>query len=393
MAQKLYEETNIQAIADAIRSKNGTTDTYTVADMADAILILDGGGAGGTDIYPDEMFQFSGDCQYLFARNNWTDFINIFGDRITVTGITDGQHMFEKSATLEEINFDLEFDTSKSYHDITYMFEDCVQLKKFPKLINWKPNKMSSIFGDCKMMRELPEFVNFDPTYFRISSNAKTQSTFNWCASLREIPSWWLDAMDGVSATTSYNFLNDGFQNCFTLNEIVGLPVFSNSSVTSNMFSSNAGPGSNCLRLKNLTFKTNEDGTPRVVGWKNQTMKMNSNMGYVLQASLVASHILGYNSGITADKEVKDDTTYQALKNDPDWFTTKIEYCRYNHDSAVATINSLPDTSAYIAANGGTNTITFDSAMGSKTDGGAVGALTEEEIAVATAKGWTVTMV
>ena len=86
-----------------------------------------------------------------------------------------------------------------------------------------------------------------------------------------------------------------------------------------------------------------------------------------------------------------DDTTYQTLKNDPDWFTTDINYSRYNHDSAVSTINSLPDTSAYLASAGGTNTIKFKGESGKLTDGGAINTLTEEEIAVATAKGWTVT--
>ena len=93
------------------------------------------------------------------------------------------------------------------------------------------------------------------------------------------------------------------------------------------------------------------------------------------------------------DKEVTDDATYQALKNDPDWFTCKVEYNRYNHDSAVETINSLPDTSAYLAANGGTNIIKFKGAAGSATDGGAINTLTEAEIAVAAAKGWTVSLV
>ena len=37
MAKKLYEESNISAIASAIRGKNGTLETYTVAEMADAI--------------------------------------------------------------------------------------------------------------------------------------------------------------------------------------------------------------------------------------------------------------------------------------------------------------------------------------------------------------------
>ena len=37
MANKLYNDASVKAIADAIRAKNGKTDTYTVAEMAGAI--------------------------------------------------------------------------------------------------------------------------------------------------------------------------------------------------------------------------------------------------------------------------------------------------------------------------------------------------------------------
>jgi hypothetical protein len=38
MSQKIYEETNIQNIANAIRSKLGSAERYTVSDMANAIM-------------------------------------------------------------------------------------------------------------------------------------------------------------------------------------------------------------------------------------------------------------------------------------------------------------------------------------------------------------------
>jgi hypothetical protein len=161
------------------------------------------------------------------------------------------------------------------------------------------------------------------------------------------------------------------------INDLVVLPI----TITSNFFSNTFYY---CHRLKDMIFEVNEDGTPKTANWKSQVIDLSSGVGYAFGTS----SILGYNSGITADKEVKDDATYQALKNDLDWFATKIEYSRYNHDSAVNTINSLPDTSAY-----GTNTIKFKGASGSLTDGGAINTLTEEEIAVATAKGWTVSFV
>lgn len=45
MAKKLYEESNIQAIANAIRSKNGETTSYKVSEMANAIKSISSGGS------------------------------------------------------------------------------------------------------------------------------------------------------------------------------------------------------------------------------------------------------------------------------------------------------------------------------------------------------------
>ena len=100
---------------------------------------------------------------------------------------------------------------------------------------------------------------------------------------------------------------------------------------------------------------------------------------------------------------------YDRVKNFEDWHSAGCRYhkymhngvsvepavlfSRYNHDSMVATINSLPDTSEYLSSAGGTNTIKFKKYSGDLTDGGGASDLTEQEIAVAAAKGWTVTIV
>lgn len=42
MAKKLYEEASVQAIADAIRVKNGSTEKYKIAEMGAAIKTLSG---------------------------------------------------------------------------------------------------------------------------------------------------------------------------------------------------------------------------------------------------------------------------------------------------------------------------------------------------------------
>lgn len=45
MAKKLYEEASVQAIADAIREKNGTATKYKITEMADAVRSLSGSEA------------------------------------------------------------------------------------------------------------------------------------------------------------------------------------------------------------------------------------------------------------------------------------------------------------------------------------------------------------
>lgn len=50
MSQKLYTESDIQNIADAIRYKNGSSDTYRVSDMPTAIRAIPTGGGSGLPI-------------------------------------------------------------------------------------------------------------------------------------------------------------------------------------------------------------------------------------------------------------------------------------------------------------------------------------------------------
>ena len=210
---------------------------------------------------------------------------------------------------------------------------------------------------------------------------------FSGCYSLREISEDLLNQIWGITTRSSYTVFYYSFERCYSLDEIRGLnPKTAN--MTSNIFN---GTFNYNARLKDVIFATQNDGTPYTVNWKSQTIDLTNFIGYGESGS-TKNYILNYNSGITADKEVIDDTTYQALKNNPDWWTKNVAYSRYNHDSAVNTINSLPDTSAFLATNGGTNTISFKGAAGSATDGGAINTLTEEEIAVATAKGWTVSL-
>lgn len=366
-------------IANAIREKSGTTEKLTLDAMPTAISAL---STGGGDI-PDEAFVISGDCSYWAYGGKWDKFITAYANKWNTNNITNGVSMFNRSK-LETIPFELNFTNSTC--ECNNLFYGCTRLKTIGKLVNMYPTDMGYMFYTCYSLRYLPQFENINLTQFQKYPYSEAPSMFRECYSLRSIPEDLLKQLYQFKITSIYNSIfYSNFAYCYALDEIKGLNP-QTGTITSNLFNGTFG---SCFRLKNIIFATQEDGTPYVVNWKNQNINLSSTVGY---ASANTS-ILNYNSGITADKEVVDDATYQALKDNPDWFTCSPAYSRYNHDSAVATINTLPDTSAYLTSAGGTNTIKFKGESGSATDGGAINTLTEAEIAVATAKGWSVVYV
>ena len=293
--------------------------------------------------------------------------------------------MFYQNSKIEQINFDFNFKQG-NICSCNSMFAYCNKLKEINgKINNFKPSYIQYFFYNCYNLRYLPNMDDIDFSY-NYDNSISCAYLFQNCYSLRNVSKTLLKKIYQPKNTGYYYscFLSE-FNNCYALDEVIGLNP-QTGTITSNMFDNTFY---NCSRVKNIIFLLQEDGTPYTVKWKSQVINLSNWVGY----TSATSHILNYNSGITADKEVKDDASYQLLKNDPDWFATKREYSRYNHDSAVATINSLPDTSAYLASAGGTNTIKFEGQAGASTDGGAINTLTEEEIAVATAKGWTVSLV
>ena len=326
-----------------------------------------------------EPIVLTGDCTYMCAGPMASSFILNFGDKVSTNKVASMNNMFKgyKNSTIPfEINVD-----NSTYRDMNYTFVDNNNLIELPKINNAYPTNISNFCDGCYCIRTIPEDYcdswNFNRLHTYNYGNLSYM--FRKCYSLRKIPPKILNELWNIATGASYSLYTYGFANCYTLDEIVGLAV-SAGSLSSNCF---ATAFQNCYRLKDMIFQTNEDGTPIIAKWKSQTIDLTSYVGY----SYSASAMINFNSGITADKEVKDDATYQALKNDPDWWSLNINYSRYNHDSAVNTINSLPDCSAT-----GTNIIKFQGTSGAKTDGGAINTLTAEEIAIATAKGWTVTM-
>ena len=401
MAKVFIEESTLTATANAIRAKKGTTALIDPAKFANEIeSIIAGGGSGGELEIPAEELTMIGDQSYRFYRSGWNWYLEKYEKYLSTKDLTYSRNMFQDNTMIEYIPFDLNF--LKNYCYAEYTFSNCSALKEAPK-INISGTFTSSftihnLFYNCAYLKNIdhvldPEVLEAGLSNFKASGSStsmpKWGSLLYGCRCLGTVPPWFyklrISEDSLVYPSSSYCLYGGTFHNCSSLREVMNMPVIRcNGTVaaTSNMFTTQFMD--NCYNLKNFTFELN-NGVPFVVRWKSQTLDISTNNGY--------GNISGYNFDYTADTKVTNDETYQALKDTSDWWTADIKYSRFNHDSAVATINSLPDTSAYLAEVGGTNTIKFKGTSGSLTDGGAINTLTEEEIAVATAKGWTVTLV
>ena len=415
----------LSAIGTAIRNKTGKTALMTLDEMPTEIASITSGGepvinplevtANGTytatdcDGYSpitvnvpqdgaptDAELTFSGNLSHWNYNGVWDNIITKYGNRITTNDVISFDNSFQGSQ-LTNIPFAINQQSGSQHVSYSSAFSGCIDLTTCPTINNFKPETCSGMFILCKKLESIPIVVDWSEiNSYTEMDYASASSLFANCERLRTIdPSWFdCDFLCYEGASIYYR----GFVGCKSLDELVGLPVFTKPEWTENAFYhfiEDKSVVGQCNRLKNLTFKTN-NGTPLIAKWAKQEIDFG-------RAGTFHSESEATNLGFTEATRITDATTYQALKNNPDSWTTDLNYSRYNHDSAVATINSLPDTSAfvtqYIESSGesffnASNLLKFNgfSTMGASTDGGAINTLTEAEIAVASSKGWTIAM-
>lgn len=329
----------------------------------------------------DAELTISTSANSFFYEDNNAWILQQFGGRLTFKELVEAKKMLYSTTDKVSSDFTLTFKPSADTIFINgfaaYSTRTNLPTIKWPEVIH-SINCQNDAFAYLDNVRELSDDYFGDKG---LIVNDGYMGNWNHCYSLRHIPSSYFAAMQrGRNNNNKYAQWMGTFVASYWLDELVGVPVDYTNNYTSNNFNFSGG----LSHLKDYIFAT-DNGQPYTAKWKNQTMRLDAKTGY-WDASLP---LYFYNSGISADKEVSNDATYNALKDDPDWFTLNKSYSRYNHDSALRTINSLPDCSAYVAS-GGTNTIIFEAEAGSKTDGGSCGSLTAEEIAIASAKGWTI---
>lgn len=246
---------------------------------------------------------------------------------------TSCAYMFMGAINLEEIPM---FDTSK-ITSMTYMFQNCRSLKTIPELNTSNVTNMSYMFDNCESLETIPQ-LNM--------SNVTTISTmFRGCKNLKTISIPYAPKLTGVGYT---------FANCTSLESISALDT-SNATQFYATFR-------NCTNLTTLPL---------------------------LDCGKISSLDYGFDGcpNLTNLGGFKDlGKAYTLKSNNYSAYQLNLTSQKLTHESLMNVINNLYDLNiTYDVANGGTlyrqrlSITAFNKAK-----------LTEEEIAIATNKGWNV---
>lgn len=350
-------------------------------------------------------------------KNNYLlslfDFSSIYG----------GPEAFSGNEFIEDLSsFTFTFSQSTACLN---MFNNCKNLTKTPTFTNTpypsSINQQGNYFNNCYSLRG-SDIQNFlDMVFNSLRGNGSIQNTL--CASNYNMESLDMSKSNINDGSTSNTFsstnLNFSYQP--TVKTYTFPKLFTNGAYTysSNMFGSFTTGNCHPYMLSSLTFPLNTNNEPYTAYFKSSTLDLSREWGYrgVYSAPGLSSNtyqygyvretsniFYGYGAQSITFTESQLREMYDRVKNLSDWHSAGSDYfsvtydgdtrkphlllSRFNHTSAVNLINSLPDTSAF-----GTNTIKFNRYCGALTDDGGCGDLTVEEIAVAAAKGWTVTLV
>lgn len=173
---KLYYDESIGDIADAIRSKNGSSDTYAVYQMADAIRDISFElpintrlGCSTWSTMPSNirvtsrstMSYMFYNCQYLTTA-----------PELDLSQTTNTHAMFSNCLRLASVPL---YDLSK-VGSAAQMFYKCAELTSIPAFVTDTLSDASNMFGQCTSLTDLPIF-NFPKI-------VNLQNTFSGCSAL-----------------------------------------------------------------------------------------------------------------------------------------------------------------------------------------------------------------
>lgn len=403
-----------------LRDGSGVEQTYTGVDTI-TVPLADGSGNFTYGLTDEELNLSDGkEHRYFFAAGSplysekyYKDNYILKRANLTEIGVDNntnqpaGNRLFYKNLYIEDLSdivVGTRVKTITSFNDI---FSGCENLRKLPKFQFKREiwgNQTMSAFSSCYNLEptEVDKIYQFIGAFSSYSQNPQ----INYCYKIKEF--------DWSKINTDFDNFSPNrvdFGYAPTLEKYVIPATYTQSETTSNRFESRY-TGSYPM-LKDVSFVTNKDGSPKKSKMTKQTLAWWAySESYSWGYGDVTSE--GYKYGgidkthnIIGKTIEETQANYEKMKQYSDWHCTQrnsVNYQRssvpigrlfskFNHKTMVSIINTIMDTSEYIAIKGGTNTIKFYKYQGDLTDDGGASNLTEEEIAVATAKGWTIALV
>lgn len=409
-----------------LRDSSGVETTYEDVNTIE-VPLADGSGTYSYGL-SDEELTFSGEIEFALNYKGVFPNLDKYKDRICFTGTsTPVNRMY--GISLSSFLNQQEGDFSNVKIIMPPVIEDATLERAC--LINFVNGansnsgitKIPRVYGDLSNTSINISFSNYwyyfdDLDYviqlFNSASRLTKMSAFTASGQISLVkffkeskykdPTGFFRAVQRLALNTAgdgtpyYNSFED-LKNCAFVKEIPIMPAeISTTFPLTSLYDLDSNQ--NLCKWSDFTFATN-NGTPYNARWNNMNWKL-IYAGWKSDSYSSTTKHWDSSKNIFANSESTLEAAkarYEALKNEDYWYsqtTTRITYngtstslamlfSRYNHDSAVRTINSLPNVKDY-----GTCTLTLRYWSGAETDGGKVGDLTEEEIAVATEKGWTV---
>ena len=400
-----------------LRDGSGVENTYVGVDTI-TLPLADGSGNWTFGLTDEDLAYDTYDKQGKYIINGVLG--NIFNkynlwNRVSLKAVEySGNDKVIYAAFPSEMNYvtdlsELVIDGQGVNRGVFIEFNGARNLVKLPTVINVDGIKVYWYFGNTYNALSVQELYNFIYQFrnsiytSRATPNSNTGNIFGFNMD-NGIDA---DSIDDILqiAHNIYNVSGSEYSTSSSMNSQINFVRFlsevncfpfvyqSNTPITNNVWVTYSYKKSQTFDFANNSYS---------IGYN--TSSATSNIANQTRYNYSDHNIFYKDKELTTLEEVQ--ARYNELKNGR-WYAQSsrqityegasrymsLLFSRYNHDSAVNTINSLPDTSAYLATAGGTNTIKFKNYQGALTDGGGINDLTPAEIQVATDNGRTVTIV
>lgn len=213
MANKKYEEADIQAIAEAIREKTGSEDSYKVSDMASGVNNVYRCAEQEKNLAMWNWFtnyNNRGGC-YLFYGLSTVEYIRP-PFKLSVKDSSSCDNMFSGCSKLKRIEkdyFDLSTNnrTGNTTQGNGYLCSGCYALEVFED-VNISASSLNSAFNYCSKLHTIELLRSIESTYFN--------SAFYRCESLQNI-AFSKDSVIGKNISFSHSPLTvDSMKNVIT---------------------------------------------------------------------------------------------------------------------------------------------------------------------------------